>query len=101
MSAPSGLKAIQARKRDLLLESELNRQVLQLELGQIGLRFDRVRRDLVTGPWKLGFALAGLLFALRLKRVKKVLGSSFGLFLLRRLWEYLSKSRQLEKRPRS
>lgn len=101
MPEVSGLKAIHARKQALLMESELNRQVLNLECQRITLRWDRFRQDWATAPWKIGLALLGLVVALRVKPAKKFLGSSFGLFFLRRLWELLTKSRLLEKKPGS
>ncbi len=93
MLAFPGIELIQARKRELLMESELNRQVLHLELRQIGLRIENLRRGWLTGPWTLVAAVGAFLLALRMRRMRRALSSSFGLYLLRRLLDFLGRSR--------
>jgi hypothetical protein len=59
------LKALQARKRDLLLESELNRQVLRVEISNLTVEAERLRRGYgwVQSAWAWGAPLAGFLMA--------------------------------------
>lgn len=100
MLAFPGIESIQARKRELLMESELNRQVFHLELRQIGLRLESLRRGWLTGPWRVAAAAGAFLLALRMKKMRQALGSSFGLYLLRRLLEYFGRSRAAETESR-
>lgn len=65
MDTVPGLKELEARKRDLLLESELNRQTMRLELRTLRLRADQFQRGFgwVQHVWKLAVPLASFLFA--------------------------------------
>ena len=82
MDTVPGLRELQARKRELLLESELNRQILRLELNQICLRADRFKRgfDWAQNAWTWAAPIAGFLVA----RKFKTAGSAFakGSFLI-------------------
>ena len=44
MDTLTGLNQVQARKRELLLESTLNRQVLRVEVGKLLFRADQFKR---------------------------------------------------------
>lgn len=83
-----GAKVIQARKRDLLLTSNLNRQVLQLELEQIRLRAEQFKQGWLHNSWKWVVPIAGFLAARKFKKSAGFFAQgSLGLFLLRKLWE--------------
>jgi hypothetical protein len=75
------------RKRELLLESDINRQVLQLELQQIRQRVSDFKGGLVHSPWKYLAPVAGILVAWRFRRLGKFLKSGFGILMLRKLWD--------------
>ena len=78
---------LQSRKRELLLESELNRKVLQVELGQWQLQTSRWQSRLST----VRVASLVLLPALRMflsrknsdNRPRSVFGTLWGLFARR------------------
>ena len=61
-----GLKGIRARKRDLLIESELNRQIIRLEIEQVRFRAEQLKQTCgwLRSLWKwmppvAGFFMAG------------------------------------------
>ena len=81
------MNLIEERKRELLLESDLNRQVMQLESEQFSLRLRQIRRGVLGSRWKLLAPVAGLLFAWRFRAFKGFLKSGVGLLLLRKLWD--------------
>lgn len=61
-----GLKALQSRRRDLLLESEVNRQLLQLEVSNVRLSFERIRSGFSgRNLWKWVAPVAGFFVARR------------------------------------
>jgi hypothetical protein len=70
MDAIPGLKEIQLRKRELLLESEMNRQVLRVEAGRLRLWSEQFRRGYgwANNAWKWSAPLAGFLLARRFKK---------------------------------
>lgn len=70
MDAIPGLKALQSRKRALLLESEVNRQLLELELTQLRLSFERLRSGWLSprGVWKWVAPVTGFIMARRFSR---------------------------------
>ena len=70
MDTVPGLKQIQTRKRELLLASELNRQVLRVEAGQLLFRVEQFKRGYgwAHRVWKWAAPLAGFLLARRFKR---------------------------------
>jgi len=96
-----GLKELQARKRELLLESELNRQVLRVEVSRIRCRVDLYRRRYgwAQSAWKWAAPVAGFLLA---RKFKKTAGAfAKGSMLLgaaRSLWGYWT-SRQDRDHP--
>lgn len=59
---------LQKRKQELLLESELNRQILRLELDQLRLQVDRVRQHWLRNIWVWVAPVAGFIFARKLSR---------------------------------
>lgn len=65
MDTAPGLKAIQARKHELLLESELNRQVLRVECGKLAFKAEQFRRGYgwAQRAWTWAAPLAGFLLA--------------------------------------
>jgi hypothetical protein len=65
-----GLKELQARKQALLRISELNREVLRVELSGLGLRAEQFRKGLgwVSAIKALAVPLVGLLLARKLKK---------------------------------
>lgn len=70
MAAFEGLKLLADRKRQLLLESQIHRQVTTLELEMLKIRLDRARGGLLALPrlWKVALPVAGFILASRLKR---------------------------------
>lgn len=85
-----GLKGIQARKRDLLIESGLNRQIIRLEIEQVRFRAEQLKQTCgwLRSFWKWVPPLAGFFMAGRRRKN----GGGFapgagGAGLLGRLWE--------------
>jgi hypothetical protein len=70
MDTVPGLKALQSRKRDLLLESQLNRQLLQIECQRLRLSFERLRSGWLSGRnvWKWAAPVTGFIVARRFSR---------------------------------
>ena len=70
MDTVPGLKELQTRKRDLLVESDLNRQVLRVEVEKLRFRAEQFRRGYgwAQNAWKWGAPVAGFLLARRFKR---------------------------------
>jgi hypothetical protein len=65
-----GLKELQARKRDLLQESELNREILRVELGQVRYRAEQVQHGYgwAQNIWNWGAPVAAFLLARKFKK---------------------------------
>ena len=65
MDTVPGLKELQVRKRELLMESELNRQVLCIEYGNLAIEAGRLRRgyEWAQRAWTWAAPLAGFLLA--------------------------------------
>jgi len=63
-----GLARLQARKRELLLESDLNRQILRVEVGRLTVRAGQLKRGygVAQNAWKWALPVAGFLFARKL-----------------------------------
>ena len=70
MAPVPGLTALQSRKRDLLLESEVNRQLLRLELTKLRVSVERLRSGFTGGGnvWKWLAPVAGFILARRVSR---------------------------------
>jgi hypothetical protein len=65
-----GLKGLLERKRDLLLESDLNRQAIRLELARLRMQGERWRSGLTRGYswWNWLAPVAGFLVARKLSK---------------------------------
>jgi hypothetical protein len=65
-----GLGELQVRRRELLLESELNRQVLRLEVDQLSIRVGQIQRRFgwAQSAWKWAAPVAGVLLARNFKK---------------------------------
>jgi hypothetical protein len=88
VAALQGLEALQIRRRQLLAESALNRQVLQLELSHIQFRLERFKRNWLQTGWKFATPVAGFLLARKFKMAQGLFAKgSFALLILRKLWE--------------
>jgi hypothetical protein len=96
-----GLKALQSRKRDLLLESEVNRQLLDLEASKVRLSFERIRSGLSgRNLWKWVAPVAGFFVARRFSGgsgfmakgsiVASLLGTAW------KLWNAMKRRRRVE-----
>lgn len=97
MDTVPGLKELQARKRDLLIESDLNRQVLRMEVARLHFRGEQLRRGYgwVQGFWKWGAPVAGFLLARKFKKAAGVFAKGSVLAgVARSLWHWWRESRQ-------
>lgn len=103
MDTTPGLKAIQARKHELLLESELNRQVLRVECANIAIEVGRFRRgyEWAQRAWTWAVPLAGFLLA---RKKTKATGTfakgSLLLTALRAGWKVWAAMRKGRTEPR-
>jgi hypothetical protein len=96
------LKALQARKRELLVESELNRQVLRLECARIAFEAGRFQRGYgwVKNAWTLAAPLAGFLLARKRSKVADAFAKgSFWLTALRAGWKVWTAMRGARAEP--
>lgn len=99
MDTVPGLRELQARRRELLLESELNRQVLRLELEQISIRAGQIKRGFgwAQSAWTWAAPIVGILLARKFKKT----GHTFakGSFLITavqtgwKVWQSLRKNK--------
>lgn len=90
MLALPGLKGIRARKRDLLIESELNRQIIRLEIEQVRFRAEQLKQNCgwLRSVWKWVPPLAGFFMAARRRKNEGGFAPGVGgAGLLGRLWE--------------
>ena len=76
MDTVPGLAKLQERKRELLLESELNRQILSVEVRVLSFRAGRLKRGFgfAQNSWKWAVLVAGFLLA------RKLTGKKMGVF---------------------
>jgi hypothetical protein len=83
------MNPLEERKRELLVESDINRQVLRLELQQAQLQFDHLRANWVRSAWLCAAPIAGYFFARKFTRSAGFLAKSSAVVsLLTRLWEF-------------
>jgi hypothetical protein len=83
------MNAIQDRKRELLLESDINRQVLRLECQHVQMQFDQLRSNWLRSAWLWAAPIAGFAFARRMTRPAGFFAKSSAVVsLLTRLWEF-------------
>jgi hypothetical protein len=97
------LKAIQARKHELLLESELNRQVLRVECANIAIEAGRFRRgyEWVQRSWAWAVPLAGFLLARKKTKARGAFAKGSLLFTaLRGGWKVWTAMRGARTEPR-
>ena len=91
MDTVPGLRQLQTRKRELLLESELNRQVLRVEAGKLLVRAEQFKRGYgwANSAWKWAAPLAGFLLARRFKKTAGVFAKgSLLVTVLGTLWKW-------------
>ena len=94
-----GLKALQSRKRDLLLESDLNRQALRLEITRLRLRGESLSNSFARSQgWMKWLApVVGLFVARKFARTPGVLSKGSMLVSLAgaawKLWSSLKAAR--------
>ena len=89
MALLPGLKEVEARKRELLVESELNRQTLRLELEQVRLQAEKIKQTCgwVWSVVKWAPSLAGFFRAGAPSKTEAAFPQgSRASGLLRRLW---------------
>lgn len=69
MDTVPGLAQLQSRKRELLIESELNRRILRLEVGRMAFRAEQFKRGYgwAQSAWKWALPFAGFLLARKFK----------------------------------
>ena len=90
MDPQSAVSQLQSRKRDLLLESDINRQILRLECEKVRVRIESWTRnwDRVQGIWKWLAPVAGFVFARRFSKTAGAFTAASGwLPLLRKVWD--------------
>jgi hypothetical protein len=85
----SGLSELERRRKALLVESELNRQALRLEVLSVTTTVQRIRNGFLSGQslWKWLAPVAGFLIARKLAKPKTSgIGASSVLNIGRALW---------------
>ena len=85
-----GLETLQARKRELLLESDVNRQILQLEAKQIRLVVQNWKQSYswVPAAWTWAVPIAGFLMPQRFKKAKSLIATASMVWMfVRKLWQ--------------
>lgn len=103
MDTVPGLKAIQARKQELLLESELNRQVLRVECGKLAFKAGQFRRGYgwAQSAWTWAAPLAGFLLARKRGKAAGAFAKGSLLFTgLRAGWKVWTAMRDARTGPR-
>ena len=87
--------SLQDRKRELLLESELNRQVLRLECQQVRARACGLREHWRQNIWTWAAPVAGFLLARRLSKTSGFFAKGSVLaVVLGKLWEFWQQRRE-------
>jgi hypothetical protein len=96
------LKQLQARKRELLLESELNRQVWRVELGRLHFRAEQFQRgyNWVHSAWAWTAPVAGFLLARKFTKTAGVFAKgSLLMSALRTAWKFWEARKAPPTRP--
>jgi hypothetical protein len=99
-----GLTESNARKRALVIESELNRQILRVEFGRIHVHTERLKHGYgwAQGAWKWAVPVAGFLLARKFKHAPGVFTkSSFVMTALGALWKVWQIARAKHPGPAS
>lgn len=102
MDTAPGLRALQARKHELLLESELNRQVLRVECGKLAFQAGQFRRGYgwVQSAWAWAAPLASFFLARKQGKATGVFAKGSLLFTaLRAGWKVWTAMRQGRTEP--
>ena len=102
MDTVPGLKALQAHKRELLAESELNRQLLRLECAKVAFEAGRFQRGYgwVKSAWTWAAPLAGFLLTRKRSKVAGAFAKgSFWLTALRAGWKVWTAMREARAEP--
>jgi hypothetical protein len=97
-----GLTESNARKRALVIESELNRQVLRVELGRIRLQTERIKHGYgwAHGGWKWAVPIVGFLLAKKFKQAPGLFAkSSLVMSALGGLWKVWQIARAKKPSP--
>lgn len=107
MDTVPGLREAHERQRELLLESELNRQAFRVEFGRVRCRVEQYRRGFqwAQDAWRWAAPLAGFLVARRLaKRTSGIFAKGSRLATLARsawkIWD-IWRSRPSQRSPTS
>ena len=90
MDTVPGLKQLRERKRELLLESRLNRQALRVELESLRFQADQARQRYIraSAAWAWLAPLAGLFLARKFRNPSGVVAKgSFVIGALGALWK--------------
>ena len=97
MDAFARIAGLRERKRLLLLESEVNRQSLRLDLHRISAATGQLRRGLFAGHtiWKWAIPLLGFLLGRRSKAANAVAKGSLLMALLQGGWKLLQRRKKL------
>src|SRR5262249_16226316 len=96
------MKSLEDRRHDLLMESEINRHVLRLELQQMHMRFERTRRSWQHNVWKWAAHIACFFLARKFKKTSGFAAKgSLLLMALGRFWEFWQARRGKEPRTGS
>jgi hypothetical protein len=96
-----GLNDLRARREALLLESELNRQALRLEVIRIELTIDRLRRGIFSGQnvWKWVAPVAGFVIARKFGSSASGAKTSAFFAIGQTLWNAWKERRRAAPRP--
>ena len=103
MDTVPGLKVLQARKHELLLESELNRQVLRVECGKLAFKAEKFQRGYgwAQSAWTWAAPLAGFLLARKQGKAAGVFAKgSLLLTAVRTGWKLWTAMRDARTEPR-
>ena len=103
MDTVPGLRALQARKRELLLESELNRQLLRVECANLAFHAGRFQRGYgwAQRAWTWATPLAGFLLARKQRKATGVFAKGSLVFTaLRAGWKVWMAMRDARTEPR-
>jgi hypothetical protein len=83
------MKSLEARKHDLLTESEINRHVLRLELQQMHMHIEQTRFHWQQNIWKWAAPIAGFFLARKLKKTSGFVAKGSAILVaLGKVWEF-------------
>ena len=97
MAEIQGIEVIERRKRELLIESDLNRQVMDLEWQHLRFRAGNFKENWLQTGWKWLVPVAGFFIARKFKKPASFLAQgSLGLWVLRKIWEAVSEKPRVD-----